>query len=187
MIIDHYHDADMGREERLHILDREFGIRGEAIYLLDVIALIEMAWAHTRPGPPEYRLIYEYALRRVAEIDNETEGTYTMNPSQVNAFVQRYLNGRHPSGHLRRIRELAAPLMFNQSDTATNARQRQRLLDYCLDVGAASVGHYPYEAHERFGPEKKMLFREIAYSLNLLDHATSPDAGDSRPRSGAYA
>ncbi|GEM_PF-815303 len=187
MIIDTQHPEDLGRDERLRILSDEFDIRGVTVYLLDVIPLLEMAWAqHARPGPPEYRLIYEYALRRVAELDNDADGGITINPRRVNALLHRYLKSHNPRGHLCRLRRLAAPLMFDQSDAATNAQQRQRLLDYCLDVGAASVGHYPYEAHERFGAQKKALFREIAQSLDLLA-APSCSAVGAAPQPAAPA
>lgn len=165
-------DEDIGdRHALLCRLEEEHGVCGAEVYLLDLIPLIEMAWARCPPAPQERRLIYEYALQRVAEIDRDAEGMAGLTAERVNAFLSRYLETPPQPGALRRLRQLALPLIFDASDDSINEQRRRVILGFCLDIGAAVVGHYPYEAHERFSAAEKALFLDLAESFGPLNAA----------------
>ncbi len=150
------------RQLALDALEQLHGINGPAVYLLDLIPLVEMAWADGRCRPAEANLVYEFARRRVRELSEEAGGEAVVTSADAEAFVNRFLGQPPRSGMLPEIRRLAACVIFDHSDPAVNERRRRAVLEYCLDIGAASVGRYPYGPHERFGARKKALLLELA-------------------------
>ncbi len=156
---------NMSRDELLAVLESEHGIRGGEVYLLELVPLVEMVWADGTPRPAEVKLLYEFALRRMAELTGEADGVDVLSTGQVNAFLDRHLASPPDPDRLRALRRIAFALLFDHSDPAVNERRRRAIFDYCLDIGAASVGRYPYGAHERFGAPKKALMLELAESL----------------------
>lgn len=153
------------RTEALEMLETEFGVTGPEIYLLELVPLIEMAWAANPPRPAEIRLLYEFALRRLAELGEEAAGVEVLRPGQVNDFIERHLAKRPDPRRLAGLRQLASAVIFDHSDAAVNERRRLLILEYCLDIGAASVPHYPYGDHERFSQPEKRLMVELVDTL----------------------
>lgn len=153
------------REDALTVLETQYGIQGHEIYLLELIPLIEMVWADGRSKPPEAALVYEFALRRLAELDYEADGLNVLTAGQVNAFVERFLSKQPSPTMLRELRQLAMPVIFDHSDPQVNNKRRRMILEYCLDIGAATVPRYPYDAHERFSPPEKALLLELVEAL----------------------
>jgi hypothetical protein len=151
----------MTRQELLAILEMDHGVSGGEVYLLELVPLIEMAWADGPPRPAEVQLLYEFALRRMAELDGEAGGVDVLTAHQVNAFLDRHLGQRPDPERLKSLRRLAMAFIFEHSDPGVNERRRRAILEYCLDIGAASVGRYPYGRHERFGARKKALMLEL--------------------------
>ncbi len=88
-----------------------------------------------------------------------------ISPDDVNRFLDRHLNTRPERTELRQLRRLSAPIIFDHSDPAVNEARRRLILEYCLDIGAASVQRYPYGAHERFAASEKALLLELADTL----------------------
>lgn len=154
----------MDREEILALLETEHGITGSEVYLLELVPLIEMAWADGEPRPAEVKLLYEFALRRLAELD-EIAGLDVLTADQVNAFLDRYLSTPPDRAALRALRRLAVAFIFEHSDARVNESRRRAILEYCLDIGAAAVGSYPYGRHERFGAREKALMLELVETL----------------------
>lgn len=162
------HNAlDITRKDALAILETQYGIQGHEVYLLELIPLIEMVWADGHNQQAEVGLVYEFALRRLAELDREAHGINVLTAGQVNAFVERFLSKRPNPSLLRELRRLAMPVIFDHSDPRVNAKRRRMILEYCLDIGAAAVNRYPYDAHERFSPPEKALLLELVDALQL--------------------
>lgn len=154
----------MDREELLGLLESEHGITGPEVYLLELVPLIEMAWADGRPRPAEVKLLYEFALHRLAELD-EIAGVDVLTAEQVNGFLDRFLSTAPDRESLRALRRLAIAFILEHSDASVNETRRRAILEYCLDIGAASVGRYPYGRHERFGASEKALMLELVESF----------------------
>lgn len=156
---------DITREDALAVLETQYGIRGHEVYLLELIPLIEMVWADGYNQQAEVGLVYEFALRRLAELDREAYGLDVLTAGQVNAFVERFLSKRPNPAMLRELRQLAIPVIFDHSDPRVNNKRRRMILEYCLDIGAAAVDRYPYDAHERFSAPEKALFLDLVDAL----------------------
>ena len=153
------------RERALDALEQYHGITGSAVYLLDLIPLIEMAWADGVCRPAEANLVYEFARLRVNQLAAEAGGQAVVSNAEADAFLEQWLAKPPRPGALAAIRQLAGCVMFDHSDPAVNEARRRIILEYCLDIGAASVGRYPYGPHERFTPEEKTLLLELTDSL----------------------
>lgn len=164
------------RDEILFRLEREHAVTGAEIYLLPLIPLMEMAWAAGPPAAAERRLVYEFALRLLADVDREAQGMAGLSAERVNRFLGRFLDRPTRDDGLRRLRTLATPLILDAGADGTPPEGRRRaILGYCLDIGAAAVGHYPYGAHERFGPRKKAVFLDIADNLHVPNQSRAWD------------
>ena len=162
-------DDPVTREDACAILESEFGVAGTDIYLLPLVPLIEMAWADGEPRTAELRLLYEFALHHVAELDREAEGLDVLTVDQVNAFLGRFVDKAPRTGQLRRLRMFSIPLIFDHSDPDVNERRRTTLLSYCLDIGAAAVRQYPYGLHERFSSPEKALMLDLVEAFRPAD------------------
>lgn len=157
--------VDLTREDALAVLETQYGIRGREVYLLELIPLIEMVWADGQKQKAEVGLVYEFALRRLAELDRQAHGMDVLSAGQVNAFIERFLSKRPNPATLRELRQLAMPVIFDHSDPRVNDKRRRIILEYCLDIGAAAVHRYPYGAHERFSQPEKALLLELVEEL----------------------
>lgn len=158
-------ELDITRDEALALLKTRHGIYGREVFLLELIPLVEMVWADGVNQPPEVGLVYEYALRRLAEREREAQGEDVPTAGQVNAFVERFISRQPNPATLRELRQLALLVIFDHSDPRVNDQRRRMILEYCLDIGAAAVSRYPYHAHERFSPDEKALLLELVEAL----------------------
>lgn len=152
------------REEAVEEL-MSFGIEKADVYLIDLIPLIEMAWADGRTQPAELRLVEDFLVRHVHKINLQARhGALT--EERARAFIGRFLRERPESGLLRTLRSFVAPVRLSGSDEAEMAALRDSLLASCLDIAASAVLKYPFEDRERFNLPEKRCFFEILESLS---------------------
>jgi hypothetical protein len=161
-------------QQTLQILEAEHGITGGQVYLLELIPLIEMVWADGRSQKAEMDLVYRAVLDRMAGLSREAHGEAVVTVEEANAFLDRFLHTRPSPELLRRLRELAGPLVFSDADPAANEQRKDTLLELCMDIAAASVHHYPFGARERFMQAEKDLLLDLMRTLNIPPDARAP-------------
>ena len=159
------------RNRILNELENDFDIHGGQFYLLSVIPLIEMIWADGDPSDHEISLLHEYLHAHVAELRGHIQDEDFLTNDETNAFLERFLSKRPDPQLLARLRELAASLMAEEADGDSGDGQVRRILDYCLDIAAASTPHYPYGPHERFSGKEKQLLYDIMRTFNIQPEA----------------
>lgn len=166
----------MEREDIILSLERDFGVEGSMVYLLDVIPLVVLMWADGHNQANEIALVCDFIQQhrerlrdlagRLEVVDDETE----------RRFVERFVLHRPPRNMLSALWRLAHPLVFSSSDQRENQAHAQRILDFCMDVAAACVVSYPFQARERFLRQEKDALYELIKSLDI---PADLDAGGS--------
>jgi len=160
------------RNRILQELENEFDIHGGQFYLLGLIPLIEMTWADGEAQDHEISLVKEYLHSHVAELRSHIEDEDFLTADEINTFLARFLDKRPDPRLLARLRELAASLIIEGSAQGTDNAEVSRILDYCLDIAAASTPHYPYGPHDRFSDEEKKMLYEIMKTFGI--HPETP-------------
>jgi len=160
------------RNRILRELENEFDIHGGQFYLLSLIPLIEMIWADGKPQDHEVSLLREFLHSHVAELRTHIQDEDFLTTEEINTFLDRFLGSEPDARLLKRLRELAASVITDGSAGETRDREVFRILDYCLDIAAASTPHYPYGPHERFSAKEKQMLYEIMKTFNI--HPDTP-------------
>jgi hypothetical protein len=161
----------LSRDEIVHILEDEHGLSGGYIYLLELVPLIEMMWADGKNQDGEVRIVYDYALKHLADLSRDAAGEEILTVEEVNEFLDRFVHQRPSPTLLKRLRQLARSVICEEDGKATHKRRAQTILEQCLDIAAAAVTHYPYGSDERFMREEKELLRELMEELCLSPNA----------------
>ena len=159
--------SDLSREEALKQLESQFKITGNQVYLLDLIPLAEMLWIDGKNQSEEINLVYEFAIKHIAELSSHTEGEELLSESEINDFMQRFVHTRPSKELLSTLRKLANSLIFQHQDVQQNEQRKQRIIDFCIDIASAAVTQYPYDRHDRFIDEEKQLLNELMRTLNI--------------------
>lgn len=154
----------MTRDEILTALDAEHGLSPRLVYVLDVIPLVEMLWADGRNQDSEISLIKKFLLEHLAELETAAGNNNPVTIEEINDFLERFVMRRPDPQLLDRLRRLAESNIANAPDPARRART---VLEYCLDIAAAAVPHYPYGKHERFQEAEKQALWQLMNSLQL--------------------
>ncbi len=159
--------SDLSREEVLNLMDSQFGITGNQVYLLDLIPLAEMLWVDGKNQPEEINLVYEFAINHIAELSSHVEGEELLSESEINDFMRRFIHTRPSKELLSALRTLANSFIFQNQDVKQNEQRKQRIIDFCIDIASAAVTQYPYDRHDRFIDEEKQLLSELMRTLNI--------------------
>jgi len=157
--------SELSREQALKELETAHGISGEQIYLLPVVPLIEMLWADGVNQGDEVLLVYDFVSKHIALINTLADGQEVLDMAQAKTFLDPMIEDYPPEGLLRALRALANEVVFDYSDETSKQEMRERILDYCMDIAAAAVTHYPYNKRDRFVAEEKILLRELCEEL----------------------
>lgn len=123
----------MTRHEALAELARR-GILGNAVYLLDVLPLVEMAWADGVVQPGERAMILAFLDEHLRQLEAR-EGGAVVPRADALRFVDRYLTERPPEAELRRLRELLVVVRLAEQG---GHERTQRILDGAMAVGGVS-------------------------------------------------
>ena len=153
----------MSRRDVLERLAR-FGVRGNDVYLVDTIPLLEMIWADGVVQPEETALLDAFLTKHVAHL-NSLAGEEVLSLEQARAFVARFTRERPDPGLMRLLREMLPDAGLGGEAPHSIAR-RGAILDFCLDIGAACVAGYPGGDHGRFCDDEKKAFAEIFRTLS---------------------
>lgn len=151
--------STLTREDALEML-AEHGICGAAIYLVDVIPLVDMMWADGQAQGQESKLLGAFMQQHIDSI-NRLAGTQILTSEDGAAFLRRFSDARPSPRVLSTLEAMIPQVRHASSDTDGNAGSRRRILEWCLDIGAACVQAYPYGDRDRFTAEEKECFLKI--------------------------
>jgi hypothetical protein len=163
------HNVQDIRRESIAKLSR-FGIKGSEIYLIDLIPLIEMIWADGKVQDMEVELINNYLPQHVAAINLMAGDDNFISLKKAKMFVLRYLQNRPDPELLKALRSLVYPVRYSAVSNPLNDALRKSILNLCLDIAAAAVTAYPYNANDRFNLAEKKCYFEILDSLCKPDN-----------------
>ena len=165
----------ISRNEALSELEH-FGIRGQNIYFIDFIPLVEMIWADGCAQEGERRVLDRYIRHHVARL-NQMAGYDAFDLAAAQAFVESFLRDRPSPQLMRVLRQLVAAAGLAGGDKPHNEAARQSLLAVCLDIAASCTTSYPYGLDERFDANEKRCYFEI---LETLTETAVEAAADMR-------
>lgn len=153
------------RNESLALLEREFGFKENDFYLLELIPLIELIWADGVKQEEEMKILFEFVIKHLEKLNNTTEGEEVITEKNAMRFIHRFTHERPSPDLLKTIRALAHPIMFGNSDPDINEQKKHNMMEYCMDIAAASVSKYPFERRARIMSFEKSLLTEIIGQL----------------------
>lgn len=142
----------------------QFGIKEEQVYLIDLLLLIEMAWADGRIQEAEVDILVDYLKTHVKNI-NRLSGCKVVSEKSAIEFVQKYLKSRPDPLMLSEIERLVAEIRINNKPEQEAECNRMAVLNGCLDIAASAVTKYPYGLTERFTSEEKACYHKIQAML----------------------
>jgi hypothetical protein len=142
-----------------------FGIHDKAVYLIDIIPLIEMIWADGKAQKGEIALLEEFLKKHVAHI-NELAGCEVLTYDFAREFAMKLLVSRPDPALLKMLRSYIEPVRLAGSDREQSKIFKDSLLAACLEIAASSVVKYPYGIHDRFNDKEKKCFFCILDSLD---------------------
>jgi len=153
----------MEREESIAAL-AQYGITDEAVYLIDLIPLIEMIWADGKAQQGEIDILESFRKAHVKRI-NTVAGHDILSEEFSREFVERFLAQRPDPELLKTLRSFVAPTRLSSPDESVNEHVRDSILAALLEIASASVVEYPYGIDERFESTEKKCYFSIIDSL----------------------
>lgn len=134
-----------------------------SVYLLELLPLIEMIWADGKNQAHEVNILQQFTIKHLANLSEEAEGLEVVSVDEANKFIDHFLSTRPSSQLIADLKSLAVERMRERGDREKN----KLVIDYCMDIAAACVSQYPYQASERIREEEKALLRDIIVALQL--------------------
>jgi hypothetical protein len=141
-----------------------FGIRQEQVYLIDLVLLVEMAWADGKIQVGEIDILLSYLDHHVDSI-NRLAGCEILKYGDAREFVARFLEARPEQELLDTIREVIPAIRIANKEFETAEQTRIDILNACLDIAASSVTTYPYGLKERFTADEKAYYHKLTELL----------------------
>ncbi len=148
----------MTRQEALTALAAR-GILGNAVYLLDVLPLVEMAWSDGEVQGGERAMILAFLDEHLRALDEAAHETVVPRAEALR-FVDRYLTERPSDAEFAHLRELLRVVRLSGRDGHQNA---QRILDGALAVGGAAGA--PANPHRAWDPHELAKLWELEVAL----------------------
>ncbi len=137
-----------------------FGIKDEQVYLIDLILLVEMAWADGRVQQAETDILFEYLRSHVRSI-NRLAGCTVITEESAIDFIRGLLQTRPDQELLDEIRRIIAAIRIKNKNPTEARSNRMAILNACLDIAASAVTKYPYGLTERFTTEEKEYYHKL--------------------------
>ncbi len=143
---------------------RRFGICGPQVYLIDLIPLLEMAWADGETQQAELDHLADFLQRHVEHI-NQLGSHDVLTLEDAYRFLGNYLEERPDPELMKTLRSFVAPVRLANSNDEINERTRECLLSACIDIAASAVSRYPFAPGGRFDGDEKRTYFEILESV----------------------
>lgn len=150
----------MTTQHTFSILQKQFDLQDSDFYFLDLIPLIAVMWADGMNQDNELKLLYQFVIEHIAHLD-QINGGAVISTADANHFLDRFAH-RRPDPEL-----LQALLTLSIHRQQNNPARQYTILEYCLDIAAACITHYPYALRERIVLEEKQLLTQLFNELKL--------------------
>jgi len=154
----------MDRQDVLCRLEHEFGLPRETIFFLHLVPLIEVLWADGKSQQTERVLVYEYAMSLQRAWAREA-GTEVISDKALHDFFTRFLSKDDDAATLHGLRQLLLALPV--SPDSRPELSLDTVLDYCIDIAACAVTHYPYGLHDRVNVAEKHIIKELVQQVAM--------------------
>lgn len=157
----------MDRQEILNEIVNQYDLDPLDIYLLPLIPLIEVIWADGRAQQAEVDLLLDFTRRWLNLLKSDADGETIVDVAHTQRFLERFLRQRPSQELLGRLRELALDLLASNSNQQQVIERSRSILEYCIDIAAATVQNYPYGPRERVMDDEKTLLIELMLSMKI--------------------
>ena len=147
-----------------HILERN-KLSENSVYLLELIPLIEMIWADGNNQEQEIHLLQQFTTQHIANLSKDAEGIEVVSVDEANEFINHFMDERPDPELINNLKSLAVERMKGKG----RPEVIDSVIDYCMDIAAACVNHYPYQPSERVRAEEKSLLKGLISSLHLRE------------------
>ena len=95
-------------------------------------------------------LLYQFVIEHIAFID-QAAGAQVLTVKDANDFLGRFAHRRPSQKLLTELHNIVA------NEAGVTECRKMDILEYCLDVSAACVVHYPYGIRERVRHDEKNI------------------------------
>ncbi len=150
----------MDSQYRFEQLAAEFDLKAADYYLLDLIPLIEMMWMDGKNQEGELKILYQFVLEHLAYLD-QVAGVQVISIAEANDFLDRFAHHKPPQ------RLLTALHKFVAQEKGVAESRKHEILEYCLDIAAACVTHYPYDIRDRIHDYEKTFLLRLFAEFNI--------------------
>lgn len=164
----------LSRVEILDELTEHHGFAAHDVFLLPLVPLVEMVLVDGAAQQAEMEILTDYAAQLLDCLKEQAQGVEVVHPEQATRFLNRLFAIGSDHARLKRLRKLCLRLIQLNSDRQWVMGQEQTLLEYCLDIAAASVLEYPYAARGRIVEQEKLLLADLVRSLSYTGRQVRP-------------
>ena len=154
---------DLTRQEAVSKLE-SFEISGPAVYLVDIIPLVEMIWADGQAQLSELAVLEHFLKQHVKRI-NKLLGKNFLTKEHTRIFTKRFLEKKPAPELLGMLRELMKKVRVSKDFPKPTDALMDSLLSACMDIAAASSSTGIKGIHERFQLSEKLSFFQIWESI----------------------
>lgn len=150
----------MDKRQLFEQLSQEFDLKPADFYFLDLIPLIEVMWLDGKNQPGELKILYQFVLEHISYID-QAAGTQVLTVKDANDFLDRFAHNKPPQKLLTELHHIVT-----QGQGVADHR-KMSILEYCLDISAACVVHYPFGIRERVQSYEKSYLLKLFEEFNI--------------------
>ena len=150
----------MDRQQLFEQLAREFDLKPADFYFLDLIPLIEMMWMDGKNQASELNILYQFVLEHISYLD-QAAGAQILTVEDANDFLDRFAHSKPPQKLLMELHNIIT------QEKGVAEHRKMDILEYCLDISAACVVHYPYGIRERIQCYEKEFLLKLFAEFNL--------------------
>lgn len=150
----------MDSRDKFEQLAREFDLKPVDFYFLDLIPLIEVMWIDGKNQESELNILYQFVLEHIAYLD-KAAGVHILTVEDANDFLDRFAHHQPPQQLLTELHNIIA------KETGIIEHRKKNILEYCLDISAACVVHYPYGIRERIRHDEKEFLLKLFAEFNI--------------------
>ena len=155
----------MDRQQLFEQLAREFDLKPADFYFLDLIPLIEVMWMDGKNQQGELKILYQFVLEHIAYID-QAAGAQVLTVEDANDFLERFAHNKPPQKLLTELHNIVI------QEKGVAEHRKMDILEYCLDISAACVVHYPYGIRERIQRYEKEFLLKLFAEFNISPQKT---------------
>lgn len=150
----------MERRELFEQLAEEFDLKPADFYFLELIPLIEVMWLDGKNQQSELNILYQFVVEHIAYID-QAAGAQVLTVKDANSFLDRFAHQKPPQKLLTELHNIIA------KGNGVIEHRKMNILEYCLDISAACVVHYPYGLRERIRRDEKEFLLRLFAEFNI--------------------